>query len=650
MISKENDEIMTSPEYKDIIESQNQYQLTVGWDAFCQIYITVLTFVLPFSYFLKNRNLFDTMRYVISRLLILIILLYFRHRNTTPQRIEFIYNNFMVITWFMLGLVSTLENIKSEEPESSDVWFLHQFTLFFLTLVYSLKWKRVAFWYLVQKVSFVSIMYWRYGSKLSSMMMIMQLLITLLYPSLCVVICRIVINFLIVVNKNKELANSIKHILQIFPEWVVIRDRNVDSKDIETVFINNEASCQLYEVNDLAVQIVNEKGDDNFPNISLNDLLLHQENKFIRENELERYDTEKVMISYKFNQQNDEKEPRYFTLKTIQVNWENSVHAFLHAFVNTTDVHKLEKAKVTNRWMHIMFSSISHELRTPINAFINANEMIKFGSDKIKDLFRHNQIIEGNNIASLKKMVDLIDKNTKIAAISSNLLLNLTEDILDFAKIEAGIFTLNPSVFTLERLLSDIKFIFGHQCQAKGLDFKIECERELMEEQFCTDPGRIKQVLINLISNAFKFTNNGHIKVAVSSIVQNDFYQNKRFLKFSVEDTGIGISEEDQSKLFKVFGIILKHRQEFNLRGTGLGLTISQKLVKLLGGEISIESEEAKGTTVTFTVQLTAPDGDQTEFSMKAIYEFPQEKKLENMMLLDSKRFFHEDRNPFTNR
>jgi signal transduction histidine kinase len=125
--------------------------------------------------------------------------------------------------------------------------------------------------------------------------------------------------------------------------------------------------------------------------------------------------------------------------------------------------------------MHIMFSSISHELRTPINAFINANEMIKFGSDKIKDLFRHNQIIERNNIASLKKMVDIIDKNTKIAAISSNLLLNLTEDILDFAKIEAGIFTLNPSVFKLEGLLNDIKFIFGHQCQAKGLDFKIEC-------------------------------------------------------------------------------------------------------------------------------------------------------------------------------
>jgi hypothetical protein len=130
---------------------------------------------------------------------------------------------------------------------------------------------------------------------------------------------------------------------------VVIRDRNVNSKDIETVFINNEASSQLYEVNDLAVHIVNEKGDDNFPNISLNDLLLHQENKLIKENELERYDTEKVMISYKFNQQDDEKEPRYFTLKTIQVNWENSVHAFLHAFVNTTDVHKLEKAKVTNR-------------------------------------------------------------------------------------------------------------------------------------------------------------------------------------------------------------------------------------------------------------------------------------------------------------
>ena len=102
---------------------------------------------------------------------------------------------------------------------------------------------------------------------------------------------------------------------------------------------------------------------------------------------------------------------------------------------------------------------------------------------------------------------------------------------------------------------------------------------------------------MNLISNSFKFTNQGHIRVTVHRPLFSDS------LEFEVADTGIGISDSDTGGLFQMFGMVHKHRDEFNMKGTGLGLTISQKLVERMGGKIKLNSEENKGTTVVFTVQ-----------------------------------------------
>jgi signal transduction histidine kinase len=269
-----------------------------------------------------------------------------------------------------------------------------------------------------------------------------------------------------------------------------------------------------------------------------------------------------------------------------------------------------------------MFSSISHELRTPINAFLNANEMIKFCLDKLRTSIGKSG---KNEVTKVQKMIEIINKNTNIATVSSNLLLNLTEDILDFAKIEAGIFMVNSSKFFIQELTNDIKFIFDHQCKAKGIHFSIELEEQLVRARFNSDSGRIKQILINLISNAFKFTNQGSIKVDISLLTERDFERSQRFLKLIVQDTGIGISQQDQARLFKVFGMVHKHRDEFNCRGTGLGLTITQKLVELLGGQISIESEEDKGTKVTFTIKEVHPNPinhEDISVSVKPNYDF----------------------------
>ena len=137
----------------------------------------------------------------------------------------------------------------------------------------------------------------------------------------------------------------------------------------------------------------------------------------------------------------------------------------------------------------------------------------------------------------------------------------------------------------------------------KGIYLTINWDKDTLQSDFNSDIGRIKQILMNLISNAYKFTNWGGITISIHIKRQVIGFERIRFLIFNVQDTGIGISEADRKGLFHIFGMIHKHRDQFNLKGTGLGLTITQKLVTMLGGEIKLESEENKGTSVEFSVK-----------------------------------------------
>ena len=129
----------------------------------------------------------------------------------------------------------------------------------------------------------------------------------------------------------------------------------------------------------------------------------------------------------------------------------------------------------------------------------------------------------------------------------------------------------------------------------------------LLSAAFHSDVGRIKQILMNLISNSYKFTNQGGIELRLDISNKLEMGCPQRYLEISVVDTGVGISEADQANLFKVFGMVAKHRAQFNMRGTGLGLTITQKLVHLLGGTIELQSQEGAGTTVSFTIREKEP-------------------------------------------
>ena len=179
------------------------------------------------------------------------------------------------------------------------------------------------------------------------------------------------------------------------------------------------------------------------------------------------------------------------------------------------------------------------------------------------------------------------------------MLTNLTEDILDFAKIEAGLFTLDKTTFTVGDVIDEAAFIFELQCQQKGIYFRVECFDEVRRASFHSDKSRIRQVLLNLLSNAFKFTNQGGITLAAE--FDRSSCGNK-MLKLAVLDTGEGISKSEKKSLFKMFSESRSQQDTFNLKGTGLGLTLSQKLVYHLGGAMTLRSERGIGTSVSFTV------------------------------------------------
>lgn len=152
-----------------------------------------------------------------------------------------------------------------------------------------------------------------------------------------------------------------------------------------------------------------------------------------------------------------------YTIKTIRVEWNQSDRAFLHVFINTTYLKKLEEAKSINKCLHIMFSSISHEFRTPINAFSNALALLKVNNDKMVSQFDKIKGITDQERSRIASLLETNNKYVKIGDVSSKFLLNLTEDILDFAKIEAGMFRLNEMPFKIKDLIEELEYIFDLQ-------------------------------------------------------------------------------------------------------------------------------------------------------------------------------------------
>ncbi|MFC0117196.1 response regulator [Pseudoalteromonas xiamenensis] len=225
-------------------------------------------------------------------------------------------------------------------------------------------------------------------------------------------------------------------------------------------------------------------------------------------------------------------------------------------------------------------ANMSHEIRTPMNAILGmAHLALKTQmSDK-----QYGYVSKINNAAKQ--------------------LLSLINDILDFSKIEAGKLTLERTQFELKRVIENVSSITEIRADEKNIDFHIELD-PMLPDYYIGDPLRLGQILINLAGNAVKFTDTGSVTLSVNLEKKDNEIT---YVRFSVKDTGIGMSQDQQKALFQSFSqadtsISRKYG------GTGLGLTISQQLVRLMNGEIYVESELSKGSEFYFIVELHAVD------------------------------------------
>lgn len=257
-----------------------------------------------------------------------------------------------------------------------------------------------------------------------------------------------------------------------------------------------------------------------------------------------------------------------------------------------SDDTKLDPEEKLRRF-ELMLSSVVHEFRTPINAFSNVTTLLELNLSTLRAIFKGLKIKDEGMLKDMDHIWKSSSKYFKTCHISSTMMTKLTDDILDLSKINNGVFELNEHPFEIEQLVEEITYVFEYQCQQKGIDFEFLCDEYTRQQIFCSDINRIKQVLLNLISNSFKFTCEGSISVSLS-IGSNSLTVKgaSRTLYISVKDTGAGIAEEEATHLFSIFGRYNSSKnKKVNCKGTGLGLAISKQLVNKMGGDIMLESE-----------------------------------------------------------
>jgi len=245
---------------------------------------------------------------------------------------------------------------------------------------------------------------------------------------------------------------------------------------------------------------------------------------------------------------------------------------------------KAEQLALTSRYKSEFLANMSHELRTPLNSLLILSRMLVDN-------------MEGN----------LNDKQVAFAETihaSGNDLLSLINDILDLSKIESGTLAVEPSEVPLDGLRAHVEQSFRHVAQERGLDFSVELQGRL-PASITTDPKRLQQVLKNLLSNAFKFTDRGSVTMTVSTASYGWNREHailnraERVVAFSVSDTGMGIPEDKQRIIFEAFQQA-DGTTSRRFGGTGLGLSISREIANLLGGEIRVVSVLGSGSTFTF--------------------------------------------------
>ena len=267
------------------------------------------------------------------------------------------------------------------------------------------------------------------------------------------------------------------------------------------------------------------------------------------------------------------------------------IYSLISKMINELQESK-KMADEANRTKSLFLSNMSHEIRTPLNGIVGFTKLLK--STKLD-----------------YEQIDFVQTIRK----SSEDLIGVVDDILDISKIESGKIELEKSYFNIIDELENVIDIYAIEASKKGIDFSIWLDPQLSNILVESDYSKIKQVLINIISNSIKFTDKGG-KIIVS-IEKKSLKDDNIEIEFTIQDTGIGISQEQKDRVFDAF----TQADNSSIRkygGTGLGLTISLSLVRMLGGILKLKSELGEGTILSFSLEM-AHRNIITEYNYKAM-------------------------------
>ncbi|MDM8550663.1 two-component regulator propeller domain-containing protein [Desulfobacterales bacterium HSG2] len=270
-----------------------------------------------------------------------------------------------------------------------------------------------------------------------------------------------------------------------------------------------------------------------------------------------------------------------------------------------------EAAETANQAKSTFLANMSHELRTPLNAIL--------GFARVMDRSQAIPPEEKENLGIIRR--------------SGEHLLNLINDVLEMSKIEAGRTVLCVQDFDMYHLLDDVEDMFWLKAEKKGLRLVFECHSSV-PQYMRADEGKLRQVLVNLIGNALKFTEKGGATVRIKK-TSEVFKTSEVWLTFEVEDTGEGIAPDELDSVFDAF--VQTETGRKSREGTGLGLPISRKFVQMMGGDIAVESEAGRGTVFRFEIQAEAVDGAalETELPEKRVIALEPDQPCYRILIVD---------------
>ncbi len=285
----------------------------------------------------------------------------------------------------------------------------------------------------------------------------------------------------------------------------------------------------------------------------------------------------------------------YFELRKVPFFSRDGRHLGLLGFGREITERKryqdaLEKA---SREKTAFISTISHELRTPLNGIVGLSQIL------------------------LDSPLDDKQRNyLRTIYVSAITLGNIFNDIIDLDKSDRKRLSLHPTSIDLREFVTEIDNISTLMVEQKGLRFELERVTDL-PEYVAVDATRLRQILWNLVGNAVKFTKQGCVIITVSADVDN----NTAHLCFEVEDSGVGIPADEQDKIFAMYYQVKQAGENLHAVGTGIGLAVSRKLARLMGGDISLESEEGQGSTFSLTVSVPLSEPDEEEKPVPALID-----------------------------